>query len=86
MCINDDELKASVRIVRMPPAHMDSDHPQDDESARCDLCVEAFSSRTALIAHINSVKHLHRAKKQLEAQGSVDLSSQVRGYPGLDSS
>ncbi|WKX92831.1 hypothetical protein Q1695_010679 [Nippostrongylus brasiliensis] len=56
---------------------MDSDHPQDDESARCDLCVEAFSSRTALIAHINSVKHLHRAKKQLEAQGSVDLSSQV---------
>ncbi|XGW19839.1 hypothetical protein V3C99_003570 [Haemonchus contortus] len=67
MCANDDELKT----------HMESDHPQDDETARCDLCAETFSSRTALIAHINSVRHLHRAKKQLEAQGTVDLSSQV---------
>uniref|UniRef100_A0A0K0CT22 Zinc finger, C2H2 type n=1 Tax=Angiostrongylus cantonensis TaxID=6313 RepID=A0A0K0CT22_ANGCA len=57
--------------------HLFSDHPQDDESSmRCELCAENFSSRTSLITHINSVQHLHRAKKQLEAQGSIDLSTQ----------
>ncbi|KAJ1358423.1 hypothetical protein KIN20_016845 [Parelaphostrongylus tenuis] len=69
VCNNNDELKA----------HMESDHPQDDESSsiRCDLCAENFSSRASLITHINSVQHLHKAKKQLEAQGSIDLSTQV---------
>ncbi|KAK6727077.1 hypothetical protein RB195_005025 [Necator americanus] len=66
-CSDDEELKA----------HMEAEHPQEDETSRCDLCAETFTSRASLIAHINSVRHLHRAKKQLEAQGSVDLSSQV---------
>ncbi|KJH42559.1 homeobox domain protein, partial [Dictyocaulus viviparus] len=70
MCNNNDELKI----------HMEADHPpqqEDDESIRCELCVETFATRSALIAHINSVRHLHKAKKQLESQGSVDLSAQV---------
>ncbi|KAK5968735.1 Zinc finger C2H2 type [Trichostrongylus colubriformis] len=74
MCTNDEELKN----------HMETEHPRDDETARCDLCAETFSSRTALITHINSVRHLHRAKKQIEAQGSVDLSSQVSRPLSID--
>ncbi|ETN70312.1 zinc finger, C2H2 type [Necator americanus] len=69
-CSNDEELKA----------HMEAEHPQEDETSRCDLCAETFTSRASLIAHINSVRHLHRAKKQLEAQGSVDLSSQAHTF------
>uniref|UniRef100_A0A1I7XEI3 Homeobox domain-containing protein n=1 Tax=Heterorhabditis bacteriophora TaxID=37862 RepID=A0A1I7XEI3_HETBA len=70
MCSTNEELKS----------HIETEHPKEEES-RCELCQEAFSSKTALVAHFNSVRHLHKAKKQLEQQGSVDLSAQsIRNF------
>ncbi|CAI4228512.1 unnamed protein product [Auanema sp. JU1783] len=68
VCDNAQELKN----------HTDTKHGRSDESDEisCDLCQETFPNQTALVAHFNSVSHLHKAKKQLE-QGSVDLSAQV---------
>ncbi|CAD6184642.1 unnamed protein product [Caenorhabditis auriculariae] len=66
VCTDADELRS----------HMDEEHPKEDEQ-RCELCQETFASKTALVAHFNSVRHLHKAKQHLEKQGAVDLSAQT---------
>lgn len=64
--------------------HTDSEHCKPDEENRCELCSESFNSRAQFLAHINSVRHLHEAKKQLE-QGSVSLNQQVFNTGGVAS-
>uniref|UniRef100_A0A0M3HS35 C2H2-type domain-containing protein n=1 Tax=Ascaris lumbricoides TaxID=6252 RepID=A0A0M3HS35_ASCLU len=45
---------------------------------KCDLCRESFTQKQLLLAHYNSLNHLHRAKKILEQQpNNFHLSVQM---------
>ncbi|CAJ0961273.1 unnamed protein product, partial [Mesorhabditis belari] len=57
--------------------HMNKEHPEEERKLYCELCVEQFADKTQMLAHLNSVQHLHKAKRHLE-QGGIDLNNQLQ--------